>query len=82
MKKTKFNKLKLNKESISKLDQAKIGGAVPAETCEGPCQGGTGCCNPGEPIEKCYTEHDGGASCGWICILTDPNYSLLCSRVF
>ena len=78
MKKSKFKKLKLNKESISKLAQAKIGGAIEAETCEGPCQGGTGCCIPG-PAPKCYTEH-GGPSCGWICILTDPNYSLLCSR--
>jgi hypothetical protein len=32
-------------------------------------------------VEACYTEH-GGASCGLICMLTDPNYSILCSNHF
>ncbi|MGH1386640.1 hypothetical protein [Kordia sp.] len=67
MKKSKFKKLKLNKSSISKLDQAKIGGAIAAETCEGPCQGGTGCCIAG-PAEPCFSEN-GAASCGWICAI-------------
>ncbi|WP_298515846.1 hypothetical protein [uncultured Kordia sp.] len=64
MKKSKFRKLKLSKESISKLEQSKIGGVVPAGTCEGPCEGGTGCCNGSQGV--CY---DPESYSGWqICI--------------
>lgn len=52
MKKQNLKSLKLNKKSISDLttlvggaDAHGNGNAVPAETCEGPCKGGTGCCN-------------------------------------
>jgi hypothetical protein len=43
MKKQHLKILTLNKKSISNLNDL-IGGAAPAQTCEGPCQGGTGCC--------------------------------------
>ena len=69
MKKSKFKKLKLNKSSISKLEQAKIGGA-PAQTCESPCIGGTDCCVAPEP---CFSEN-GAASCQWICAF-GPTYT-------
>lgn len=45
MKKRNLKSLKLNKKSISNLTS----GATPAQTCEGPCKGGTGCCEGGEP---------------------------------
>lgn len=52
MKKQNLKSLKLNKKSISSLtrlfggaDAHGNGNAAPAKTCEGPCKGGTGCCN-------------------------------------
>lgn len=54
MKKRNITSLKLNKSTIFQLGN--IFGGLNAETCEGPCQGGTGCCNwgtrncPREPV--------------------------------
>ena len=52
MKKQQLKSLKLNKRAISDLSML-LGGAddhgngndAAAGTCEGPCKGGTGCCN-------------------------------------
>ncbi len=60
MKKKNLKSLKLNKKSISNLHSMK--GAAPAQTCEGPCQNGTGCCHA-----PCVT-HNGGNSCQWFCM--------------
>lgn len=48
-----FKKLNLNKKSISNFNV--LGGV--AATCQGPCQGGTSCCNPSGGGE----EGDGGS---------------------
>ena len=55
MKKKNFKTLQLNKKAITKFSIQ--GGKVPAETCEGPCQNGTGCCNgTNESICECYSD--------------------------
>ena len=46
MKRKKISILKLNKKSISNL-QNNLSGGYNAQTCEGPCQGGTTCCSEG-----------------------------------
>jgi hypothetical protein len=54
MKKSKFQKLCLEKKTISKLDQSKIGGADIAQTCESPCIWGTTCCEV-QKLPRCIT---------------------------
>ncbi|MEM6684571.1 MAG: hypothetical protein AAF617_02155 [Bacteroidota bacterium] len=61
MKQKKLNGLKLNKQSISNFDATKI---VGGETCESPCQGGTGCCETGEECEL-QKEYSYGKYCPW-----------------
>ena len=81
MKKKNLKSLKLNKKSISNFNNELTGGQQISERttscyiCPNPNP------SPDPEPQKCYTEH-GGASCGWVCQLTDPNYSLLCSRHF
>jgi len=58
MKKRSLSSLNLNKKSISNL--SKIAGGmvatskpIQAQTCEGPCPGGTGSCHPINTVEDC-----------------------------
>lgn len=44
MKKKSLKKLSLKVNTISNLESSALKGG---ETCESPCQGGTGCCNGG-----------------------------------
>ncbi|MGH1383097.1 hypothetical protein [Kordia sp.] len=46
MKRKHLSTLKLNKKSISNLRE-NITGGYNANTCQGPCQGGTSCCSVG-----------------------------------
>ena len=57
----KLNGLKLNKQAISNFNARKI---VGGETCESPCEGGTGFCETGIPCEL-QKEYSYGKYCDW-----------------
>ncbi|MGH1387957.1 hypothetical protein [Kordia sp.] len=59
MKKKNLKSLKLNKKFVANFNEL-AGGK--AGTCEGPCQGGTGCCNGGNS-GLCVSETVGAEHC-------------------
>lgn len=76
MKKKNLKNLALQKKSISNLSSISKGGAEQSQRrtncdyCAAPA--------PADPKPvACYTT--GGHSCGIMCMLTDPNYSIRCS---
>jgi hypothetical protein len=64
MTKKNLKSLKLNKKIVSNFNEL-AGGQ--AGTCEGPCKGGTGCCNGSEDdlceIARSGTMHPGVCEC-------------------
>ncbi|MGH1387954.1 hypothetical protein [Kordia sp.] len=58
MKKQQIKSLRLNKKFVASMNGSILGGK--AATCEGPCQGGTGCCNGATSL--CVSE-TGGYNC-------------------
>ena len=57
MKRKHLKSLKLNKKSISNL-QNELTAGYNAQTCEAPCQGGTTCCSAGG--HACEADKEGG----------------------
>ncbi len=47
MKKRNVKKLSLTTSTITNLQSDALKGKGDARTCEGPCQGGSGCCTTG-----------------------------------